>query len=248
MNADGSNLEQYAWGLRNPFGLAWSSDGRLFVADNGYDERGSRPVGNAPDVIWQVRRNAWYGFPDYVAGIAITDERFKPSRGKAPEFLMEKHPRVERPFMTRPPHSAVTKMEFSRSLSFGYQGQMFMGEFGSGTPVTGPKAPPAGYQLVRIDLETKKAEPFFRTRREALGPAGNEYVATPGPKHPMEARFSRDGTSLYVVDFGAMAVFPAGAGPAARPLPMTGVVWRITKRGAKQGAMLTNLSATQGGS
>jgi glucose/arabinose dehydrogenase len=246
MNPDGSNLEQYAWGLRNPFGLAWSPDGRLFAADNGYDERGSRPIGNAPDVIWQIRRNAWYGFPDYVAGIPVTDKRFKPTRGEAPEFLMEKHPPVERPFMTRPPHSAVTKIEFSRSAAFGYAGQMFLGEFGSGTPVSGPKGPLVGYQLIRIDPQTKKVEPFFRTRREALGPAGNEYFATSGPKHPMGARFSRDGTSLYVVDFGAMAVFPAGAGPAARPMPTTGVVWRITKTGAARGAMLTNISASGG--
>ncbi len=44
MNPDGSDLEVYAWGLRNPFGVAWGPDGKLYASDNGYDERGSRPI------------------------------------------------------------------------------------------------------------------------------------------------------------------------------------------------------------
>jgi glucose/arabinose dehydrogenase len=43
MNADGSGLEVYAWGLRNPYGVQWGPDGQLYVTDNAYDERGSRP-------------------------------------------------------------------------------------------------------------------------------------------------------------------------------------------------------------
>src|SRR5690606_5370862 len=39
---EGGPLELVAWGFRNPFGLAWSPDGRLFATDNGPDERGSR--------------------------------------------------------------------------------------------------------------------------------------------------------------------------------------------------------------
>jgi hypothetical protein len=41
----GGTLELVAWGLRNPFGLAWSPDGRLYVTENQYDVRGSRPAG-----------------------------------------------------------------------------------------------------------------------------------------------------------------------------------------------------------
>jgi glucose/arabinose dehydrogenase len=244
VDPDGSNLEQYAWGLRNPFGLQWSPDGKLYAADNGYDERGSRPVANAPDAIWLVREDAFYGYPDYVAGVPITDPRFKSSRGEAPKFIMKKHPRVERPVLTRPPHSAVTKIEFARSAAFGFAGQMFLGEFGSGVPATAPTGGPAhGYQLVRIDLTTKRVEPFFKARQEALGPSGHEYFATSAPKHPMDARFSDKGDALYVVDFGAMAFFAAGAGPAARPIPQTGVVWRITKKGQAPRAAFRDISA-----
>lgn len=49
MNTDGSGLEVYAWGLRNPYGVLWGPDEQLYVTDNAYDERGSRPVANAKD-------------------------------------------------------------------------------------------------------------------------------------------------------------------------------------------------------
>jgi glucose/arabinose dehydrogenase len=55
-----------------------------------------------------------------------------------------------------------------------------------------------------------------------------EYVATAGPKRPVDVRFSRDGESLYVVDFGAMAVIKTAIGPVPRPFPNTGAIWRIS--------------------
>ena len=56
MSPDVSQLQVYAWGLRNPFGLRWGPDGQLYATDNAYDERGPRPIANAPDVIWQIRQ------------------------------------------------------------------------------------------------------------------------------------------------------------------------------------------------
>lgn len=241
MNADGSGLEVYAWGLRNPFGVMWGPDGRLYAADNGFDERGSRPIGKAVDAIWVIRQGGWYGFPDFNAGIPVTDPRFKPSRGEEPKFLMREHPPVEKPFTTRPLHAGVTKMDFSRSAAFGYEGRMFLGEVGSGAPATGPETAPAGFQVVVIDLATGKAEPFFRANPSALGPKGQEYVATAAPKRPVDVRFSPDGNTLYVVDIGALTGFPAGAGPAARPFPGSGVVWRVVKDGTPSSGP-TNLS------
>lgn len=49
MDPDGSNLEVYAWGCRNPYGIGWGPDGELYVAENAFDERGSRPVAHAQD-------------------------------------------------------------------------------------------------------------------------------------------------------------------------------------------------------
>ena len=41
LSLHGGPLEVVAWGFRNPFGLAFAPDGRLYVAENGYDERGT---------------------------------------------------------------------------------------------------------------------------------------------------------------------------------------------------------------
>ena len=55
-NPDGSGLELVAWGLRNAYGLGFLPDGRLLATDQGADDRGSRPVGNAPDMLFEVRQ------------------------------------------------------------------------------------------------------------------------------------------------------------------------------------------------
>jgi glucose/arabinose dehydrogenase len=233
VNLDGTGLEVYAWGLRNPFGVMWGPDGKLYATDNGYDERGSRPIANAPDVIWQVRQGGFYGFPDYVAGIPVTDERFKSERGPDPKMILKNPPPVEKPFMTIPPHAGVTKIDFApKNDRFGHAGEMFIGEVGSGTPINAPGNVPSGFQVTRINLSTKQAEVFFRARPQALGPKGYEYVATPGPKRPVDVRFSPDG-ALYVADFGGLATFPAGAGPVGHPFPGSGAIWRITKSNMK---------------
>lgn len=244
-NLDGSGLEVYAWGFRNPYGLRWH-DGKLYTTDLGYDERGSRPVANAPDVVWNVRQGAWYGWPDFAAAIPVTDDRFRPTRGERPGFLLEEHPPIDAPLFTRPPHTSPMKFDFSTSAAFGFQGEMFVAEFGGGAPVTGPEEAPVGNQVVRVDPATGRVTPFFRARRDRLGPEGYEYAVTSGPKRPVEARFSPDGEALYVVDFGALVGFPAGAGPAVRPIPGTGVVWRITKKGTKPKGPPADLSTLAG--
>lgn len=81
MNADGSGLEVYAWGLRSPFGVMWGPDGTLYATENGFDVRGSRPIANDEEDICIIRQGAWYGWPDYAMGVAVTDPRFNSCRG-----------------------------------------------------------------------------------------------------------------------------------------------------------------------
>jgi glucose/arabinose dehydrogenase len=227
MNPDGTGLEVFAWGLRNPLGLAFTGDGRLLVTDNGYDDRGSRPIANAPDCLWLARNGAWYGFPDYVASLPVTDPRFQPARGPAPTPLMQSHPEPEKPLMTFPPHTAPAKFAFSRSELFG-RDQIYLAMFGDMLPDTGNAGQHVGFGVARIDLSTWQVTPFFRAAQSALGPRGQEYVSTAGPRRPIDARFSPDGQSLYVVDFGAVGSIDTAIGPKPRPYPGTGLLWRIT--------------------
>lgn len=239
MNTDGTGLEVYAWGLRNPYGLKWASDGALYVTDNAYDERGSRPIAHAKDNIYQVKQGAWYGWPDYSSGIPVTDPQFRPERGPKPKFLMKEHPPVEKPWLTRPENAGVTKFDFGTNDDFGFKGHMFLAEFGSGSPITTADANRNGYTVVRIDPNTREAHPFLANKMK--GRSGEEYVSTAGPRHPVEVKFSPDGDALYVVDIGVIGFALAGAGPFPVPSPGTGVIWRITREGTTQDAP-TNLS------
>ena len=59
-NPDGTDLEVVAWGLRNPYGLAFDPSGRLFATEHGpsgFDGAGG------DDEINVVRRGANYGWP-----------------------------------------------------------------------------------------------------------------------------------------------------------------------------------------
>ena len=243
VNPDGSDLEVVAWGLRNPFGLAFAADGNLYASDNGYDNRGSRPIANAPDCIWLIRQGAWYGFPDFAAGARVDSAEFTPEKGEKPDLLMQSHPRCEQPVARLPQHAGATKMDVSRSADFGYQNMLFVGAVGDASPLTGTDHP-VGYCVVYLDPATGEGETFFRAKMESLGPEYLEYVATAGPKRPVDVKFSPDGNALYVVDLGALAVIPSAA-PTPQPFPGTGVVWRITREGTNiQGP--TNLSPLKG--
>jgi hypothetical protein len=135
-NLDGSGLEVYAWGLRNPFGVMWSPAGTLYATENGCDVRGSRPIANDEEDIYIVKKDAWYGWPDYAMGQPVTNSRFKPKDKPQPQFLMAEHPPVEQPWLNFPKHSAIAKLDFASSEAFG-RGQMFVAFFGHMAPMTG---------------------------------------------------------------------------------------------------------------
>lgn len=58
MNPDGTEVEVYAKGFRNPFGITFGPDGRLWVTDNGADD----PVSS--DELNLVVEGGHYGYPD----------------------------------------------------------------------------------------------------------------------------------------------------------------------------------------
>ena len=222
----GGPVQLVAWGIRNPFGLAFSPDGRLFATDTSYDSRGSRPIENAPDVLWHVRRGAWYGFPDFAAGIPLTDPRFRPLDKPQPQFLLARHPsRPPRPTATFTPHSAAHGLDFSRSGGFGYRGQAFVAQMGDITPPTGVVQSPPGYKVVRVDPNTGRVTDFAFNRGGRPGPASK--IGGGGLERPLDVQFDRTGEAMYVVDFGVITT-PLIPNPRKR----TGVLWKITRTGA----------------
>lgn len=253
LNSDGSGLEVYAWGLRNPFGVMWSPDNTLYATENGFDVRGSRPIANDKDDIYVIKQGAWYGWPDYAMGLPITSTKFKPEDKSQPQFLMTEHPSVEQPWINFPKHSAIAKVEFSSSEQFG-EGMMFVAFFGDMVPMTG-EAPEehGGHQVARIDPATREVTMFFGKKPGAeqssqgegngsdrSGSASLGQSFTAGPRRLLDVRFSPDGNALYIADFGAMAI-QAGA----VPIPGTGVIWRVVPEGSRNSGPPTDLSAPE---
>jgi glucose/arabinose dehydrogenase len=84
-------VEPFSWGYRNPFGLQFAPDdhaleGKLFVTENGEDERGARPTNNSPDrlqVAQQHRdgRPDFHGWPDRFGFLDSTQAVFNPVGG-----------------------------------------------------------------------------------------------------------------------------------------------------------------------
>jgi glucose/arabinose dehydrogenase len=201
---DGSGLELVAWGLRNAYGLLFLPDGRLIATDQGADDRGSRPIGQAPDVLFEVRPKAWYGWPDFVGGVPVTDPRFRPVRGPQPEPLLANHgelPPPEKPLLELGVNAAATKMDVLPS------GQILVALFGDERPMTGPAGPKVGRSLARIDpadwsIHAVEAGPFRRPIDVRV--------------HPLEG-------AVYVLDFGEFEMGPGGVEAQAG----TGALWKL---------------------
>ena len=224
--AQGGALELVAWGFRNPFGLAFAADGALYASDNGYDDRGSRPVWGASDLLWRVEQGRWYGWPDFSGDRALTEEEFQPPGKERIEFLLKEHPAAPpAPAALFGVHASANGLDFSRSERFGHVGEAFVALFGDQAPTTGKLLGAVGFKVVRVDPATGQCEDFAVNRGDANGPASR--VGGHGLERPIAARFDRTGEALYVVDFGVLRQDESGAHPVER----TGALWRIEREG-----------------
>jgi glucose/arabinose dehydrogenase len=223
---EGGPIELVAWGLRNPFGLAFAPDGELYVTENAFDNRGSRPVWGAGDVLWRITPGAWYGWPDHAEGQSVTKSDFKPPGKPQPLALLAARPGTPpRPTAILGVHASADGIDFSRSAAFGFAGRAFIAEFGDQSPTTGKVLHPVGFRVVTVDTSNGRVEDFAVNRGERNGPASK--IGGGGLERPLGLRFSPDGRSLYVVDFGVLLMGAKGPEPQQR----TGVLWRITREG-----------------
>ncbi len=237
VRAEGGPLEVVAWGLRNPFALAWSPDGNLYATDNQYDERGSRPVFGTGDLLWRIEPGAWYGWPDYYGSIPFTGgfgvpdgatpyEQFRDGPDESPLQLLRDHPsEPPHPAAHLGVHSSSNGFDFSRNPAFGHEGQAFIAQFGDQAPEVGKVLAPVGFKVVRVDVDTGVIEDFAVNKGKTNGPAS--WLKAGGLERPIAVRFDPSGTALYIVDFGVMTVNDG----QTTPYPGTGVIWKITRTG-----------------
>lgn len=221
----GGKPELVAWGLRNPFGLAFSPDGKLFVTENGYDDRGSRPVWGTGDVLWEVQQGMWYGWPDFSAGVALQDNKEFRAPGRSfVKAVLQKYPNTPpQPRAVFGVHSSSNGIDFSTSSSFGFAGEAFVAQFGDMSPGVGKVLKPVGFKIVRVNVSNGVIRDFAVNAGKRNGPAS--LLGKGGLERPVSVKFDPGGNALYIVDFGIMKMTEQGP----QPQMGTGVIWKITK-------------------
>ncbi len=223
-NLNGTELETYAWGIRNAVRLKFDQSGRLFAANQGFDVRGSRPIANATDHIYQITQGLWYGWPDYTAGEPVTTARFM-AEGKPPtEFLLSNPPNVPpTPFALFPTDSNIMGFDINYHNSFGSISDIYVAEFGSvGHPAEGYQPNPGvGHRVSRTNLFTGGTVTFAMNRSGFVASNSGEG----GFGWLTDAVFGQD-HALYILDFGTNP-----PGELSQFLPNTGVIWKISREG-----------------
>jgi glucose/arabinose dehydrogenase len=218
-----------AWGLRNPYGLAFHPDGRLFATEHNIDERGRRQIAGDPEDLYEIHEGEWYGWPDFAAGIRLDDPHWgDKGRGREPVIAQHPDPAPPKPFATFVDHAGVNGLDFCRSAEFGFEGDAFVALFGDIAPFTSRPSTPRGFKIVRVDMKRAQVHDFAVNRIQ--GPASQ--LPHQGFERPSHCQFGPDG-ALYVVDYGEVNIAPEVGG--IRMKKGTGTLWRIRRTEGSRG-------------
>lgn len=141
---DGRNGRVYAWGIRNPVGLAIDpATGALWASVNERDGLGDDLP---PDYITRVKEGGFYGWPWYYLG----NHQDPRHRGKHPDLA----DKVIVPDVLIQAHSASLDLVFYDAKRFPerYRGMIFAAEHGSWN-----REKRTGYKVIMVPLENGQA-------------------------------------------------------------------------------------------
>jgi len=181
LSPDGTNERVYAYGIRNPVGLAIHPDtGELWTSANERDELGDNLV---PDYVTSVKDGGFYGWPWFYIG-PNEDPRHA---GKHPEL----RDKVIVPDVLIQSHSASLGMTFYTGQQFpeAYRGSAFAAQHGSWN-----RTRRTGYKVIHVPLKDGRATgEYVDFMTGFVTPAGNVWG------RPVAVAEGRDG-SLFVTD------------------------------------------------
>jgi len=149
MNADGSEREMFAEGIRNSVGFTWHPEtGELWFTDNGRDMLGDDLP--ADELNHASMQGQHFGFPYCHAG-EVLDPKFGPGKDCAG---------YRPPAQKLGPHVAALGLKFYTGALFPaeYRGQIFIAEHGSWN-----RSKKIGYRIMLVRLEGDEVvsyEPF----------------------------------------------------------------------------------------
>jgi glucose/arabinose dehydrogenase len=215
LRAGSTTPELVAWGFRNPVALAMSADGTLYVGNQGADARSTRPIERDVDSVLRVREGAWYGWPDYSAGLVAF-----------PSAPVIDHARSGLSAPDRADVVAVTEEHAAISgMALAPDGALLIAEMGDFKPMTAPDNGRAGFQVERVDPRTGSIAPFLRNRNDGDPQPASTLDRRNAFERPVDVAIGPDGL-IYVLDFGAFIV----SGGAPKAFPKTGKLFRIEKQ------------------
>jgi glucose/arabinose dehydrogenase len=146
MNADGSDREVFARGVRNTVGFDWDPQtDELWFTDNGRDFLGDEAP---PDELNHApRAGMFFGYP-FCHGDGIEDPQFGSD---------QKCAEMTKPAQKLGPHVAAIGMRFYTGEQFPaeYRGQILIAEHGSWNRST-----PIGYRVMRVTVSSGKATSY----------------------------------------------------------------------------------------
>jgi glucose/arabinose dehydrogenase len=185
---EGKFVKVYAWGIRNPVGIAVNpTTGQLWCSVNERDMLGDNLV---PDYITSVKEGGFYGWPWYYMG----DHQDPRLKGKHPELKGN----VTVPDVLLQPHNASLELTFYEGGQFPnqYRGDIFAAEHGSWN-----KSVRAGYEVIRVPLENGKATGVYEDFLTGFV-VSNDAVWG----RPVGVAVAKDG-SLMVTDDGSKSIW-----------------------------------------
>ena len=181
---DGGNQRVFAWGLRNPVGLAvHPRTGELWTSVNERDELGDDLV---PDYVTRVREGGFYGWPWFYLG-GHQDPRHV---GKRPELKAK----VTVPDVLLQAHSASLDLTFYEGNQFPaeYRDDFFAAEHGSWN-----RERRTGYKVIRIPTRDGQATgEYIDFLTGFVNPEGDVWG------RPVGVTVAKDGSLLVSDDTG----------------------------------------------
>jgi glucose/arabinose dehydrogenase len=189
LNPDGTGLRVYAWGIRNPVGIAFHPrSGELWTSVNERDRLGDDLV---PDYITHVKEGGFYGWPWFYIGGNI-DPRHA---GKHPEL----RDKVIVPDVLLQAHHASLELTFYEGKQFPaeYAGDIFAAQHGSWN-----RALRTGYNVARVPLhQTAHAAGDYQDFLTGFVTADGQVWG-----RPVGVAVARDG-ALMVSDDGSNSIW-----------------------------------------
>jgi glucose/arabinose dehydrogenase len=186
LNADGTDLELFAQGVRNTVGFDWHPEtGELWFTDNGRDWMGDN---TPPDELNRAATpGLHFGFP-HIHGRDVRDPQYW--HGREPTDFQP-------PVAELGPHVAALGMTFYRGTQFpeAYRGNIFIAEHGSWN-----RSEPIGYRVTLVRLDGNTAISYEVFADGWLGEDGSSWG------RPVDVLELADG-SLLVSDDAAGAVY-----------------------------------------